>query len=68
MKRLDDDDFVREQYRSTANLETRKSVWQPDAQGRSPQDVALKALADLRPTRLLEVGVRNRDVCCPMCP
>ncbi len=56
MKRLDDDDFVREQYRSTANLETRKSVWQPDAQGRSPQDVALKALADLRPTRLLEVG------------
>jgi SAM-dependent methyltransferase len=54
--RLDDDEFVREQYRSTVNLETRTSVWLPDAQGRSPQDVALKALTDAAPARLLEVG------------
>jgi ubiquinone/menaquinone biosynthesis C-methylase UbiE len=56
MKRLDDDEFVREQYRSTTNLESRTSVWLPDAHGHSPQDVALKALADARPARLLEVG------------
>jgi ubiquinone/menaquinone biosynthesis C-methylase UbiE len=54
--RLDEDDFVREQYRSTAKLETRASVWHPDAQGRWPQDVALSALAVVKPTRLLEVG------------
>jgi SAM-dependent methyltransferase len=54
--RLDDEDFVRGQYGSTAKLETRISVWQPDAAGRSPQDVALAALAEVRPARLLEVG------------
>jgi SAM-dependent methyltransferase len=54
--RLDDDHFVRAQYASTGKLETRISVWQPDADGRSPQDVALVALAEARPARLLEVG------------
>ena len=53
---LDDDEFVRSQYGSTAKLETRISVWQPDAEGRSPQDVALAALGEVRPARLLEVG------------
>jgi hypothetical protein len=46
--RLDDDEFVRSQYGSTAKLETRISVWQPDAEGRSPQDVALAALGEVR--------------------
>lgn len=54
--RLNDEDFVRDQYGSTAKLEVRISVWQPDAGGRSPQDVALAALAEVRPARLLEVG------------
>ncbi|HVC23079.1 MAG TPA: methyltransferase domain-containing protein [Candidatus Dormibacteraeota bacterium] len=54
--RLDEDDFVHEQYRSTAKLKTRSSVWHPDAQGRWPQDVALSALAWVKPRRLLEVG------------
>lgn len=54
--RLDEDDFVHAQYRSTAKLKTRFSVWHPDAQGRWPQDVALSALAWVKPMRLLEVG------------
>lgn len=54
--RLDDDDFVRGQYGTTARLEARISVWHPDAEGRWPQDVALAALAELKPARLLEVG------------
>ena len=54
--RLDDEGFVRGQYASTGRLETRISVWQPDAHGRSPQDVALAALAEAAPARLLEVG------------
>ncbi len=54
--RLDDEDFVRGQYRSPAKLETRISVWHPDDQGRWPQDVALEALAAVKPARLLEVG------------
>jgi SAM-dependent methyltransferase len=54
--RLDEGDFVRGQYRSTERLETRVSVWQPDADGRWPQDVALAALAEPRRERLLDVG------------
>jgi hypothetical protein len=54
--RLDDDDFVRGQYGTTAKLEARMSVWHPDDEGRWPQDVALTALAQLKPERLLEVG------------
>jgi len=53
---LDDADFVREQYASTAPLETRIAVWHPGADGRTPQDVALAALAAVTPSRLLEVG------------
>lgn len=53
---LDDADVVRAQYASTARLETRIAVWRPDAGGRTPQDVALAALAAAEPDRLLEVG------------
>jgi SAM-dependent methyltransferase len=56
LMRLDDEGFVRGQYASTTKLETRISVWQPDAEGRSPQDVARAALAEATPARLLEVG------------
>jgi SAM-dependent methyltransferase len=54
--RLDDEAFVREQYRTTERLATRISVWQPGPDGVSPQDVAVAALAEVRPARLLEVG------------
>lgn len=54
--RLDDADFVRDQYASTDRLETRMAVWHPDADGRAPQDVSLAALAAATPGRLLEVG------------
>jgi len=54
--RLDDEAFVREQYRTTERLATRISVWQPGPDGLSPQDVAVAALAEARPARLLEVG------------
>jgi SAM-dependent methyltransferase len=56
MGRLDDEAFVQEQYRSTDGLETRISVWRPGPDGVSPQDVAVAALAEAHPSRLLEVG------------
>jgi SAM-dependent methyltransferase len=54
--RLDDQEFVRGQYRSPERLETRISVWQPGPDGRTPQDVGLSLLAAAAPARLLEVG------------
>jgi SAM-dependent methyltransferase len=54
--RLNDEGFVRGQYASTDRLRTRISVWHPDADGRWPQDVALDALRERRPRRVLEVG------------
>jgi len=54
--RLDDQEFVRGQYRSPERLETRISVWQPRPDGRTPQDVALSLLTAAAPARLLEVG------------
>jgi ubiquinone/menaquinone biosynthesis C-methylase UbiE len=53
---LDDADFVRDQYATTERLEARIAVWQPDPGGRTPQDVALAALAEVTPATLLEVG------------
>jgi SAM-dependent methyltransferase len=54
--RLDDEEFVRRQYRSPARLETRISIWRPGPDGRTPHDVALAHLAAAAPARLLEVG------------
>jgi SAM-dependent methyltransferase len=54
--RLNSDEYVREQYRTTENLEARVSVWQSVDLGASPQDVAVRALLDVRPRRVLEVG------------
>jgi ubiquinone/menaquinone biosynthesis C-methylase UbiE len=53
---LGDPGFVREQYASSEKLATRMSVWEPDATGRWPQDVALDAIKERAPMRLLEVG------------
>jgi SAM-dependent methyltransferase len=54
--RLDDEDYVRDQYGTTENLDTRISVWHSDVAGRSPQDVALRAVSGVHPRRVLEVG------------
>jgi len=53
---MDNDEYVRDQYNTTENLDTRASVWYPDETGRSPQDVALNALGEVTPRRILEVG------------
>jgi SAM-dependent methyltransferase len=60
--RLDDEQFVRDQYASTDRLRTRIAVWQPDADGRRPQDVALEALQQRRARRVLEVGCGTGDL------
>jgi SAM-dependent methyltransferase len=54
--RFDDDNYVRDQYRNVEKLDTRVSVWSADKLGRSPQDVALIALREVHPRRILEVG------------
>lgn len=54
--RLNDEDFVRDQYATTDRLRARTAVWQPGADGRTPQDVALEALHERRAQRVLEVG------------
>jgi SAM-dependent methyltransferase len=54
--RIDAREYVESQYRSTAKLETRMSVWRPGPDGRTPQDVVLAALAEKRPARIVEVG------------
>lgn len=53
---LNDPGFVADQYRSTARLDVRRSVWQPLPPGESAQDVAIAALAEVGPVALLEVG------------
>jgi SAM-dependent methyltransferase len=60
--RLDDEQFVRDQYASTDRLRTRIAVWQPGADGRRPQDVALEAIGQRRATRVLEVGSGTGDL------
>jgi SAM-dependent methyltransferase len=54
--RLNSDDFVREQYRTTENLDTRISVWSVEEGTHSPQDIALASLKDVHPRQVLEVG------------
>src|SRR5690349_23817200 len=54
--RIDAAEYVESQYRSTAKLETRMSVWRPGVDGRTPQDVVLGALAEKGPRRVVEVG------------
>jgi len=49
-------DAVRRQYASESNLQTRLSVWRPTPDGRDPAGVALEAIVDAAPARMLEVG------------
>lgn len=58
MSQLNDPDYVREQYADEGNLETRRSVWQPTADGLDPVNEALNAIdrALVGDAQILEVG------------
>ena len=51
-----DRDAVRRQYATESNLETRRSVWQPTADGRDPVEVAASVVRASGPRSVLEVG------------
>lgn len=53
---MHDASTVAAQYRTEARLETRRSVWRPSADGRSPHDVAAAAVRRTQPASVLEVG------------
>ena len=53
---LSDEQYVRDQYRSTENLDVRTSVWRSDVEGGSPHDVAERALREVGARRVLEIG------------
>ena len=53
---IDDPAHVRSQYLTEDNLETRRSVWHPTADGRDPTTEALDAVVAEQPLRVLEVG------------
>ena len=53
---IDDPAHVRSQYLTEDNLETRRSVWHPTADGRDPTTEALDAIVAEQPLRVLEVG------------
>ena len=53
---MTDRDAVRDQYAREDNLETRRSVWQPAADGRDPVEIALAVARASAPRRILEIG------------
>ena len=58
MSQLNDPDYVRTQYATEDKLETRRSVWQPTADGLDPVNEALNAIdrALVGDAHVLEVG------------
>lgn len=53
---IDDAEAVRAQYATEENLDIRRSVWLPTAEGKHPGSEALAAITTLQPGRVLEVG------------
>ncbi len=53
---IDDPAHVQTQYLTEENLETRRSVWHPTADGREPSTEALDAIVAEHPLRVLEIG------------
>jgi ubiquinone/menaquinone biosynthesis C-methylase UbiE len=53
---LTEPDSVRAQYASEGNLETRRSVWRPAADGRDPTEIAMAVARASSPRDLLEIG------------
>jgi len=58
VSQLNDPDYVREQYSTETNLETRRSVWRPTTDGLEPATEALRAIdrALVGDADVLEVG------------
>ncbi|GAB3772574.1 ubiquinone/menaquinone biosynthesis C-methylase UbiE [Nocardioides ginsengisegetis] len=56
MTHMNTQESVRAQYAREGNLTTRRSVWQPTADGRDPATEAARTIAEARPRRVLEVG------------
>ncbi|HEY8628592.1 MAG TPA: class I SAM-dependent methyltransferase [Gaiellaceae bacterium] len=55
MRRVDDREFVKEQYASEQNLALRKTIYD-SSEGPDAREVAFQAIAEVRPGRVLEVG------------
>lgn len=53
---MTDREVVRAQYAREDHLETRRSVWQPAADGRDPTEIALAVVRASAPRNLLEIG------------
>ncbi len=53
--RIDDPEAVARQYATEDNLEARRSLY-ANAEGPDPREVALQAVAEVAPARVLEVG------------
>ncbi|MCW2767689.1 MAG: class SAM-dependent methyltransferase [Nocardioides sp.] len=51
-----DPDAVRRQYATETNLETRRAVWHPAADGREPVEIAAAVVRASGPRAILEVG------------
>ena len=56
MDAMNDADAVRAQYASEDNLQTRRSVWRPTADGRDPVEVAAAVVRASGARAILEVG------------
>ena len=55
MRRVDNREFVVEQYATEANLEARRSLYE-HAEGPDPRELAFRAVAEVEPDDVLEVG------------
>jgi 2-polyprenyl-3-methyl-5-hydroxy-6-metoxy-1,4-benzoquinol methylase len=55
LRRLDDPELVREQYETEHALAARKAVYRTP-EGPSAHDVAIDAISEVKPRRVLEVG------------
>jgi len=53
--RLDDPDVVRREYADESRFAARASAWETSV-GSDPRDLAVEAIADVRPRTILEVG------------
>jgi len=58
---MNDRAAVRRQYAHEDNLELRRSIWLPAADGRDPATEALAAIAAEKPDRILEVGAGTAE-------
>ena len=58
---MNDRASVRRQYEHEGNLELRRSIWLPAADGRDPATEALAAITSEQPGRILEVGAGTAD-------